>query len=149
MIDDITAKLLDPRFLAMALTGVAAAATAFALLQPILEPDNLGKRMKLVSDEREVIRKRERDRLANKVTLRTEPKAYMRRIVEQFDLNRWLGTDTAKLKLQMAGYRGVGAETSFPVSSAWSCPSWRCSARPSTCSSSRCSTSPSWCASAS
>ncbi|WP_204278890.1 hypothetical protein, partial [Klebsiella aerogenes] len=66
-----------------------------------------------VSDEREAIRRRERERLATKVTLRTEPKAYMRRVVEQFDLNRWLGTDTAKRKLLMAGYRGAGAETAF------------------------------------
>ncbi|WP_430910114.1 type II secretion system F family protein [Methylobacterium sp. sgz302541] len=113
MIDDIAAKLFDPRFVAMTLTGIAAAATVYALVQPILEPDNLAKRMKLVGEEREAIRKRERDRLANKVTLRSEPKAYMRRVVERFDLGRWLGTDTAKQKLMMAGYRGAGAETSF------------------------------------
>ena len=113
MIEDITAKLLDPRFIAMALTGIAVAATAYAVVQPILEPDQLGKRMKLVSDERELIRKRERERLANKVTLRTEPKAYMRRVVEQFELGRWLGTEQAKRQLARAGYRGTGAETGF------------------------------------
>src|SRR4051794_35341362 len=99
----IVEKLLDPRFLAAALTGVAVAATAFAVVQPLLETDRLGKRMKLVSDEREAMRRRERDRLANKVTLRSEPKAYMKRVVEQFDLNRWLGTETAKRHLMMAG----------------------------------------------
>ena len=106
-------KLLDPRFLGVMLTGIAVAATAFAVVQPLMEPDRLAQRMKLVSDEREAMRRRERDRLAKKVTLRVEPKAYMKRIVEQFDLNRWLGTEAAKRQLMMAGYRGAGAETGF------------------------------------
>lgn len=113
MIDLIAEKVFDPRFMGIALTAVAAAATAFAVAQPFLETDTLAKRMKLVSDEREIIRRRERDRLANKATLRIEPKAYMKRIVEQFDLRRWLGTDTAKRKLLMAGHRGPQSETTF------------------------------------
>ena len=113
MIDVITAKLFDPRFMGTALTAIAAAATAFAVAQPLFESDKLGKRMKLVSDEREIIRRRERDRLASKATLRVESKAYMRDIVERYHLRRWLGTETAKRKLMMAGYRGQGAETAF------------------------------------
>ncbi|TXN80941.1 type II secretion system F family protein [Methylobacterium sp. WL8] len=113
MIDLIAQKVFDPRNVAIALTAIAAAATAFAVAQPFLESDNLGKRMKLVSDEREVIRRRERERLNTKATLRIEPKAYMKQIVERFDLRRWLGTDTAKRKLLMAGYRGQQSETTF------------------------------------
>ncbi|WP_375462811.1 type II secretion system F family protein [uncultured Methylobacterium sp.] len=113
MIDLIAAKVFDPRFMGVVLTAVAAAATAFAVVQPFLETDTLAKRMKLVSDEREIIRRRERERLAPKATLRVAPKAYMKRIVEQFDLRRWLGTDTAKRKLLMAGYRGPQSETTF------------------------------------
>ena len=113
MIDEIVAKIFDPRFVAMLLTGIAAAGTVYSLVQPLLESDQLGKRMKLVSDERELIRQRERDRLNTKTSIRTAPKAYMKRIVEQFNLGRWLGTETAKAKLVMAGYRGAGAETAF------------------------------------
>ncbi|CAO4167229.1 Type II secretion system F family protein [Methylorubrum populi] len=113
MLDDVVNTALAPRTLAAVLTGIAAAATVFTLVQPLIETDQLGKRMKLVSDEREQIRQRERERLNNRVTLRTEPKAYMKRVVEQFHLSRWLGTDTAKIKLTMAGYRGAGAETAF------------------------------------
>ncbi|GJE15821.1 type II secretion system F family protein [Methylobacterium marchantiae] len=113
MLSAIGEKLIDPRFIGMVLAGVAAAATAFALLQPILEPDKLNKRMKLIGDEREELRRRERDRLNNKTTLRVAPKAYMKRIVDQFNLSRWLGTDTAKRQLAMAGYRSPGAETGF------------------------------------
>jgi tight adherence protein C len=116
MIDAIAEKLFDPRFMGTLLTAVAAAATAYAVAQPFLETDRLGKRMKLVSDEREQIRRRERtraDQTVTRATLRVQPKAYMKSIVERYQLRRWLGTDTAKRKLMQAGYRGQGAETAF------------------------------------
>ncbi|KQO72946.1 type II secretion system protein [Methylobacterium sp. Leaf469] len=116
MLDVLAHKLIDPRFLGMALAGIAAAATAFALLQPLIEPDRLGKRMKMVGEERDELRQRERERLSNtaaKATLRVAPKAYMKRVVEQFNLSRWLGTETARQQLLMAGYRSPGAETGF------------------------------------
>jgi tight adherence protein C len=116
MIDAIAEKLFDPRFMGTVLTAIAAAATAFAVAQPFFETDRLAKRMKLVSDEREQIRRRERlqgDRTISRATLRVEPKAYMKSIVERYQLHRWLGTDTAKRKLMQAGYRGQGAETAF------------------------------------
>ena len=116
MIDEIAAKLFDPRFMGTLLTAVAAAATAFAVAQPFFETDKLEKRMKVVGDEREQIRRRERAKGAQATTrgtLRVEPKAYMKAIVERYQLQRWLATDTAKRKLMQAGYRGQGAETAF------------------------------------
>ncbi|MCJ2135874.1 type II secretion system F family protein [Methylobacterium sp. J-026] len=116
MIDDIAAKLFDPRFMGTLLTAIAVAATAFAVAQPFFETDKLAKRMKLVGDEREQIRRRERaqgSRTTTRATLRVEPKAYMKSIVERYQLQRWLATDTAKRKLMQAGYRGQGAETAF------------------------------------
>jgi len=116
MLDFLAHKLIDPRFLGMAFSGIAAAATAFALLQPLIEPDRLGKRMRMVGEERDELRQRKRERLSNtagKATLRVAPKAYMKRVVEQFNLNRWLGTETARQQLLMAGYRSPGAETGF------------------------------------
>lgn len=113
MLDAVAARVTDPRFLGMVLTGIAVAATAYTLLQPVLEPDRLGKRMRLVGEEREELRRRERERLTSKTSLRVAPKAYMKRVVERFSLERWLGTETAKKQLVMAGYRSVGAETGF------------------------------------
>ena len=112
---DVIQKVTDPRVLASVLAGVAAAATAFTLAQPFLEPDRLDRRMKAVGRERESIRARERERLngASKTGLRQEPKAYMKRVVERFRLGDWLGTETAKAQLAMAGYRGQGPETAF------------------------------------
>ncbi len=113
MIDEIVEKALDPRFIAALLSGLAAAATAFTLAQPLLESDQLGKRMKLVSDERELIRRRERERLNTKVSLRSEPRAYMKRVVDQLNLTKWLGDDKAQAKLVTAGYRAASAKTAF------------------------------------
>ena len=62
MLDDFVNTAFAPRTIAAVLAGVAAAATAFTLVQPLIEGDPLAKRMKLVSDEREQIRQRERER---------------------------------------------------------------------------------------
>lgn len=113
MLTLIVDKVTDPQFIGLVLVAIAAAATVFTLVQPLVETDKLGKRMKLVSDEREQIRQRERERLKGKTTLRVEPKAYMKRIVERFSLRRWLGSEAAKEKLVMAGFRGGGAETGY------------------------------------
>lgn len=106
----------NPRFLVAAFCGLAVAATIVTVLTPLLAGDGLGKRMKSVATERDKIRARERERLArqrDKVTLRQEPKAYMRNIVDRFKLGDWLGTETAKKQLVMAGYRGQQAEIGF------------------------------------
>ena len=64
--------------------------------------------MKAVALEREKMRQRERERLArgDKVQLRQTPKQYMKRIVDQFNLTKWVGQEQAREKLMQAGYRG-------------------------------------------
>jgi tight adherence protein C len=62
-----------------------------------------------VAFEREKIRQRERERLASsggKVTLRQSPKAYMKTIVENFNLSKWVGQEDARTMLLQAGHRG-------------------------------------------
>jgi tight adherence protein C len=108
MVDLIIAKLHDTRFLAMVFAAVAAMATVITLAMPLLAPDNLNKRLKSVAIERERIRQRERERLARgeKVTLRQTPKQYVKRVVDQFNLAKWVGQEEARDKLVQAGYRG-------------------------------------------
>ena len=117
MIDVLVAKLTEPRFAATVLAGVAAAATVFTIASGFLEGDGLQRRIKAVAVERERIRARERERLVKggeaRTSLRRAPKAYMKQVVERFKLGQWLGTDTAKAKLTMAGYRGPQAEIGF------------------------------------
>jgi tight adherence protein C len=107
--------LTDPQQLAMVLAAIAAVATVFSVALPLVASDNLDKRMKAVAVERERIRSRERDRLASagKGTLRQRPGEKIRNIVERYKLGDWLGTETAKLQLLQAGFRGQKAEYSF------------------------------------
>ena len=115
MVDLIIERLHDTRFLAMLFAAVAAAATVFTLAMPYVSADNLDKRLKSVALEREKLRQRERERLArgDKVTLRASPKQYMKTIVEQFNLAKWVGQEQARAKLVQAGYRGQGPYVAY------------------------------------
>ncbi len=116
MISQIVDSITNAQFLLGMLAAVAAAATVLTIAIPLTEGNTLNKRMKSVATERDKIRAREREKLNrqnDRVNLRPEPKAYMRRIVEQFKLGDWLGTENAKQKLAMAGYRGAQAEIAF------------------------------------
>ena len=96
--------------------AVSVAAVLWVVTTQLVERSEQTKRMKAVAVEREKIRIRERERLSSgqeKVNLRMAPKAYMKQIVEQFNLGKWLGTDTARQNLTMAGYRSNNAEYAF------------------------------------
>jgi tight adherence protein C len=101
-------KMHEPRFMASVFAAIAAMATVITLAMPLFARNDLSRRMNAVSVEREKIRQRERERLArgDKVTLRVTPKQYMKRIVDQFNLGKWVGQEQAREKLLQAGYRG-------------------------------------------
>src|SRR5688572_28005539 len=117
MLDLLIDRLHDTKFLTMLFASVAAVATVLTLAMPLLSPDTLGKRMNAVALEREKIRQRERERLARgekeKVALRQTPKQYMQRVVERFNLTKWLAQEAAREKLVQAGYRGQAPYVAF------------------------------------
>lgn len=116
MFDTIYNFFSDPHMVAALLAGIAAAATVITIGLPLLDRDKLSKRMKAVAIERNRIRARERERLTStgmKKSLREEPKAYMLKTVERFNLQKWLGTEKAKQQLASAGFRGRQAEIAF------------------------------------
>src|ERR1700724_2386574 len=108
MLDILIDAVSNPRLLAMLFSAVAAIATVLTLAMPLFATDALSKRMKSVALERDQMRQRERERLARgeKITLRRSPKQYMQSIVDQFNLNKWVGQETARAMLVQAGYRG-------------------------------------------
>jgi tight adherence protein C len=108
MLDILLEAVSSPRLLAMVFAAVAAIATVITLAMPLLVTDSLSQRMKSVALEREQMRQRERERLARgeKIALRRSPKQYMQSIVDQFNLNKWVGQETARAMLVQAGYRG-------------------------------------------
>jgi tight adherence protein C len=100
---------LNVKTLTALFAGLAAAATVLTLAMPFVFVDPLDKRMRAVALEREKIRQRERERLAQegqKTKLRQTPKQYIQTIVERFNLSKWVGQEEARLKLIQAGYRG-------------------------------------------
>ncbi len=105
---DLIADSINVQTLTMVLAAVAATATVLTLAMPLVFADSLGKRMKAVALERDKIRQRERERMAQeqKVTLRSSPKQYISTIVNQFNLSKWVGQEEARMKLVQAGYRG-------------------------------------------
>jgi tight adherence protein C len=108
MLDFLTDSI-NPTTLTMVFAAIAAAATVLTLAMPVVFTDPLGKRMKAVALEREKIRQRERERMAQdqqKASLRQSPKQYVQTIVDRFNLSKWVGQEEARMKLVQAGYRG-------------------------------------------
>ena len=101
-------QFIDAQFLTMLFAAIAAGATVLTLAMPLLARDTLSMRMKAVAFEREKIRQRERERLAqgSKITLRQSPKAYMNTVVRSFNLWKWVGEEKARQLLVQAGCRG-------------------------------------------
>jgi tight adherence protein C len=108
MLEVITDNITNTRVMAAVFAAVGAVATVITIAMPLLATDTLGKRMKSVAFEREKLRQRERERMARgeKVSLRQSPKQYMQRVVEQFNLKKWVGQEEARALLVQAGYRG-------------------------------------------
>jgi tight adherence protein C len=115
MIDFLIDQVSNPRTMAMLFAAIAAIATVLTLAMPLLATDSLGKRMKSVALEREKMRQRERERMARgeKVALRQSPKQYMQRVVDQFNLRKWVGQEEARDLLVQAGYRGQAPYVGF------------------------------------
>src|SRR6201996_1315636 len=115
MIEFLVAKIHDAHFMTMVLAAIAVSATAYTLIMPMFAGEGLAKRMKAVASERERIRQRERDRLSKteKVSLRQAPKQLVSKVVEDFNLGKWVAQEAARDKLIMAGYRGHAPYVTF------------------------------------
>ncbi|MEM8704211.1 MAG: type II secretion system F family protein [Pseudomonadota bacterium] len=104
--------LASSQFLAGLLAMVAVTGTIFSLVAPILSRDTLKTRMKSVALERDKLRAKERARLqANqqqdaRASLRNQPKAQMKSLVDRLNLREMLSDENTTHKLRMAGYRG-------------------------------------------
>jgi tight adherence protein C len=107
MVDFLVAKLHDVRFMTMLLAAIAASLTVYTLVMPLLAGENMSKRMKAVASERERLNKSE------KVSLRQTPKQLVSRVVEDFNLTKYLAQEAARDKLVMAGYRGPAHYITF------------------------------------
>jgi len=115
LLDLLIEKFHDVRFMTMLMAAIAASAAAYAVVAPMFAGEGLAKRMKAVASERERLRQRERERLNRneKVSLRQTPKQLVQRVVEDFNLGKWVAQEAAREKLVMAGYRGQAPYITF------------------------------------
>ena len=108
--------LHDSSFLLAVFAAVAVAATVITVALPLLDRDRLQQRMKSVSVERDKIRARERARLAAETArpaLRSEPRAYMKQIVEALRLRQSLMNEATRDRLRMGGFRSEAHVIAF------------------------------------
>ncbi len=106
----------DRTFQIAALVSLAAIATIFTILEPLLVKDKFAERMKSVGNYRENLRKQQREMLAKKSTkgLRnTSPQGAIKELVESLKLLEVFDAESARKKLMMAGYRGQGPVFTF------------------------------------
>ncbi|MDB5569660.1 MAG: type secretion system family protein [Hyphomicrobiales bacterium] len=117
MFSAIAEKLYDAQFVYALLAGIGTVATILTVALPLLESDNLSKRMNAVSAERSNLRVRERTKLnTQKLSLRSaSSKGVYKELVEKFDLAKYFGLQDGKMQLARAGYRTPKAEYTFLV----------------------------------
>jgi tight adherence protein C len=109
MIQTIYGYVSDPQVLFAVFAAIAVFATVVTIGQMFFEGDRLHARIRAVATEREVIRARERARLveeSKRVSLRNEPKDYVRQVVERFNLRKALADENTAKRLRTAGFRG-------------------------------------------
>lgn len=116
MSQELASSLTDPATIIALLVAVAVFATFYTIAAPYLEGNNLGKRMKAVSTERELIRARERARMAgeqSRGSLRNQNNQSASQIVERFNLRKALVDDNTVNRLRSAGLRSQNALNLF------------------------------------
>jgi hypothetical protein len=119
MLDEVLATLGDAGFVATLLVSLGSAATVLLAMMPLLARDDTARRIKAVTTERERIRLRERERLTANTqqkqqrSLRYRSGGVTKQLVDGLSLDSWLNTNTAKMKLAQAGFRGQGPENAF------------------------------------
>lgn len=104
--------IASSQFVAAFLAMVAVTGTLYSLVMPLLTRDTLKSRMKSVALERDRLRAQERARLQTsqgdaKVSLRNQPKAQMKSLVDRLNLKEMLADENTQDRLRMAGYRGT------------------------------------------
>jgi tight adherence protein C len=98
--------VVDPANVAGALAAIAGFATVVTVAAPMMQTNTLGSRLKAVAQRREELRRKSRQALEKKASLRGNNTGFVNDIVQKFDLQKALKDDTLSQKLMQAGLRG-------------------------------------------
>jgi tight adherence protein C len=108
--------LYDPEMVITLLVAIAAFATIVTLAMPWLQRDKLNSRLKSVSNQREELRRKNREALNKKKEpkkLRSTTSGFMKEVVDKLNLRNMLDSPEIKIKLSQAGFRGQGPVVTF------------------------------------
>lgn len=105
--------LFDKTFVITAVSAIFAFATVVTLGLPMLDRNQLGQRMKAVSERREELRLRHHAALNKRGSLRSEPVSFMKATIERFKLSNILESEGTREKLTQAGKRGQAPLIAF------------------------------------
>lgn len=113
--DHLINMMLDPQVMVTVLTAIAAFATIITVAMPLMERDRLGARLKNVALRRDELRQKQRNALdtKGKKQLRNTPAAFMKRVVDQVNLQKILESPETRMKLVQAGLRGQAPLVTF------------------------------------
>jgi tight adherence protein C len=117
MLGTLFHSLINLEIIFSLVVAVATAATIYVIAAPIFVSDVLSLRIKSVADERERIRKREREQLQNdRSMLRGQQNVTLKKIVAWFNLKKLVGADEDKVRLAQAGFRSPSTQHIFLIS---------------------------------
>ena len=88
------------------IVSVSFVATLYTLLSPFFEGDKLKKRLSVVANERDAMKKSRMDELNKSSSLRHENKGFVKQMVDNLSLEKVLAASDLKDKLMQAGLRG-------------------------------------------
>ncbi len=103
---------MDPQSVEMFRTALllvvslAVVGTLYTLLAPLMEGDAVKKRMKIVSSERDNLRKDRLNQLNEQAGLRSDNKGFVKSLVDSLSLEKLLAAPDLRDKMAQAGLRG-------------------------------------------
>jgi tight adherence protein C len=111
--------MMNPQFIATALAAVCVFATVLTVALPMLQRDQMNRRMREMAIERSKLRSvrlaemTSKERQQSTGRLRSTPKGFMQRVVDKFNLRERFDNEELRENLKRAGLRGQANIVAF------------------------------------
>ena len=110
---DLIETFQDPRSVAGVMLAGAVFATIMSIAAPAFQTDQLGKRMKALTEHRAELKRRSRRDIDRQSNLRRDSRSKLRDFVDRLQLQKLLADDKLSDKMLQAGLRGAGPISTF------------------------------------
>ena len=110
---DIIGALTNPDNLLAAFVAVVCFGTVVTITSPLMQRSGLEARLKSVANRREELRRKSRDAMANRSSLRVVDESLYKKVVDRLQLSKLLEDTTVIDQLAQAGFRGPRPVSTF------------------------------------